>query len=199
MLAVRWTSGGAVLGCARQVNQHTWGNDNKVTFVNDLSLCSPSVLYIGNMAVEYSQNPVELEQLNSSVTNRNPLVRYIVPGTFLVPTGGATNVTVPAGPPDAREAVLVYTVSANPSLAGPGNSTDYTQVPLQPPAAVTITDTLSISVSIAGGNATIRWSSEGILQTSIAAAGPWTDVAGATSPYVVPTTTVRQFFRVRLN
>ena len=199
MLAVRWTSGGAVLGCAKQVNQHTWGHDNSVVFVNNLSLCSPTVLYIGNMAVEYSQTPVELFQLNSSVTNRNPLVSYPVPGIFRVPVGGTINVVIPAGPTNATWGVLVYTVSSSPTLAGPGNSTDYTQVPLSPPAALPISDTLSISVTVSGGNAVIRWSSEGTLQSATEVTGPWTDVVGATSPYSVSTTGARRFFRVRLN
>jgi len=68
---------------------------------------------------------------------------------------------------------------------------------LAPPAAPPISDTLTVSVS--GGNAVIRWSSEGTLQSATAVTGPWTDVAGATSPYSVPTTNTRRFLRVRLN
>jgi hypothetical protein len=198
MLAARWTSGGAVLAGVKQVNQHTWGNDNSVVFANDLSLCQSPVLYAGNLSVEYSYNPVDLSQLNSSVTNRDPLVRYQVPGIFRVPAGGATNVTVPAGPANARWAVLVYTVSSSQDLSIPGNTTDFTQVPLEPPVALAISDTLIISATVSGGSAVLRWQSEGTIQGGGSLTGPWTDVVGATSPYSVSTTNTQRFFRVRL-
>jgi hypothetical protein len=197
MLAMRWTSGGAALTCVKQVNQHTWGNDNSVVLANDLSLCQSPVLYAGNMAVEYSYNPVDLSQLNSSVTNRDPLARYQVPGVFRVPAGATTNVTVPAGPANARWAVLVYTVSSSQNLSGPGNTTDFTQVPLEPPVAPAISDPLTISVTVSGGSAVLRWSSEGTLQGGGTVTSPWTDVVGATSPYTVSTTNTQRFFRVR--
>ena len=187
-----------MLTCVKQVNQHTWGNDNSVVFANDLALCQPTDLYVGNMAVEYSYNPVDLAQLNSSVTNRNPVASYQVPGTFRVSAWFSTNVIFPASPANARWAVLTYTVSTSPTLAGPGNITDFTQVPLEAPMALAISDTLTISATVSGGSAVLRWSSEGTLQTATAVKGPWTDVAGATSPYSISKTNAPGFFRVRL-
>ncbi len=43
----------------------------------------------------------------------------------------------------------------------------------------------------------LSWSSPYILQAAAAVTGPWTDVAGATSPYVPTAGVPRQFFRLR--
>jgi len=44
----------------------------------------------------------------------------------------------------------------------------------------------------------IRWGSDGVLQHADSIDGPWTDVTGATSPYLVPQGTMK-FYRLRSN
>jgi len=48
----------------------------------------------------------------------------------------------------------------------------------------------------ANGGLTISWTGGGTLQYATDLAGPWTSIAGASSPYVVPTALPRCFYRV---
>jgi hypothetical protein len=56
---------------------------------------------------------------------------------------------------------------------------------------------LPVTVTHAGGSLSIIWSGASILQSANVVTGPWTDVAGATSPYVVTPTGLQKFYRVR--
>jgi hypothetical protein len=47
-----------------------------------------------------------------------------------------------------------------------------------------------------GGQLRLEWVG-GTLQTTTNLAGPWSDVSGATSPHLAPTTNAAQFFRLR--
>ncbi|MSU84760.1 MAG: hypothetical protein EXS21_06540 [Pedosphaera sp.] len=49
----------------------------------------------------------------------------------------------------------------------------------------------------AGGTVTITWTGAGVLQSAASLSGPWTDVAGATSPLTVPADQAAQFARIR--
>lgn len=49
----------------------------------------------------------------------------------------------------------------------------------------------------ADGTITITWTGGGTLQSATALSGPWTDVAGATSPLTVPANQAAQFARIR--
>jgi urease accessory protein UreH len=48
----------------------------------------------------------------------------------------------------------------------------------------------------ADGTVTITWTGAGKLQSSVSLSGPWTDVAGATSPLTVPANQAAQFARI---
>lgn len=52
-------------------------------------------------------------------------------------------------------------------------------------------------VAIARDGSGVRITFQGSLQAASSVAGPWNDVAGATSPYASPTTNSPQFFRAR--
>ncbi len=52
-------------------------------------------------------------------------------------------------------------------------------------------------ISLAAGNVTIEWTGGGTLQRADAVTGPWTDVAGATSPSTVPPTGTGAFYRIK--
>ncbi|MFM7554854.1 MAG: hypothetical protein ACKPAH_06075, partial [Verrucomicrobiota bacterium] len=49
----------------------------------------------------------------------------------------------------------------------------------------------------ADGTVTITWTGGGTLQSATSPSGPWTDVAGATSPLTVPANQAAQFARIR--
>jgi hypothetical protein len=49
----------------------------------------------------------------------------------------------------------------------------------------------------ADGTITITWTGGGTLQSAASLSGPWTDVAGATSPLTVPADQAAQFARIR--
>jgi len=53
-----------------------------------------------------------------------------------------------------------------------------------------------LTITRAGANVTVRWSSQGVLQSATAAGGPYLDVANATSPYSPPSGPAR-FYRLR--
>jgi len=48
-----------------------------------------------------------------------------------------------------------------------------------------------------GGQLRLEWVGGGTLQTATRVAGPWSDVSGAVSPCLNPTTNSAQFFRVK--
>jgi hypothetical protein len=54
-------------------------------------------------------------------------------------------------------------------------------------------------ITLAGGNVTIEWTGGGTLETAASVTGPWSDVAGASSPHSTPATEAAAFFRVRGN
>lgn len=63
----------------------------------------------------------------------------------------------------------------------------------------TATTRPTLSIESAGDSLTISWSpSVGVLQSAPNAAGPYTDVSGASSPYVVPVAGAQKFYRLRL-
>ena len=54
---------------------------------------------------------------------------------------------------------------------------------------------LSIS-AVPGGQAAVVWNLPGTLEVSSSVTGPWTNLPPATSPYVIPVTGTKQFFRL---
>jgi hypothetical protein len=80
---------------------------------------------------------------------------------------------------------MAVTAANVPDLA----ITQMTSAPLPPRLAVS---------AAPGNNITIQWSGGGVLQeSSTLAAGGWSDVANAASPYTVAPTAPKRFFRVR--
>jgi hypothetical protein len=61
--------------------------------------------------------------------------------------------------------------------------------------AVTLAPSLSISIARSGENVVITY--EGVLETANTVSGPYTEVAGATSPLTLKPTAAQQFFRTR--
>jgi hypothetical protein len=57
---------------------------------------------------------------------------------------------------------------------------------------------VTITYQVLGDQMQLTWPN-GVLQSASQAAGPYTDVIGATSPHTVPFSAPRQFFRVRVN
>ncbi|MCC7374204.1 MAG: hypothetical protein IT581_06095 [Verrucomicrobiales bacterium] len=51
--------------------------------------------------------------------------------------------------------------------------------------------------TLQGGNLLLTWAGTGTLQSGDAAAGPWSDVANATSPYTTPVSAPAKFYRLK--
>ncbi len=56
---------------------------------------------------------------------------------------------------------------------------------------------VTVTIAISGNHAQLTWPA-GTLQSSVLAAGPYTNVAGATSPYIVPPGEATRFFRIQV-
>jgi hypothetical protein len=73
----------------------------------------------------------------------------------------------------------------------PGSQLTLTRINYATTAPVTL------SIAKSGSDVTLTWPS-GTLQSSTNAAAYYSDVSGATSPYTIPATGEKQFFRVRV-
>jgi hypothetical protein len=62
-------------------------------------------------------------------------------------------------------------------------------------SVVALPQTLSLT-NPGGGQAQLNWA-YGTLQSATNAAGPYSDVPGATAPYLIPATNAQQFYRIR--
>src|ERR1044071_5977755 len=52
-----------------------------------------------------------------------------------------------------------------------------------------------VGIAVSGPNAVLTWAGSCALQESALATGPWTNVAGAASPYITAATTGAKFYR----
>jgi len=83
--------------------------------------------------------------------------------------------------------VLTANDVANNFQAGPNVLTELSSTP-----------GINISISRAGLQPILSWP-VGVLEQANEITGPWTTLSGAQSPYVPPTSSLKRFFRVRLN
>ena len=137
VLGVFWRSNGVVTGCAHQCsgNTHYSGTAGGVVeYANNCLACEQVPLYAGDLHVEWFVDEVPLADLNPSAT-RNPLqVDTIQQPPLLLTPGASAQVSVPAGPAGAQFALIVYKVSASPTLAGPDVTLDFAQFTVDAPA-----------------------------------------------------------------
>ncbi len=82
------------------------------------------------------------------------------------------------------------------------NAGMYTVVVSNPGGSVTSSPAIlnvapKLLTQISGNALILSWTGPFILQSAAAPAGPYADVAGATSPYAYPTTSPEKFFRLR--
>jgi hypothetical protein len=132
ILGVTWTNNGTFVGCAHQLNTHyhLLGTQD-VRYDNSCLSCEAIPLYAGNFQLEYYENEVDLAAMNST-TPRFPMATdtlLLAPQQVL--PGSDIGLTVPPAPAGARWVILVYTVSADAQLAGPGNTVDWIQFAAQ--------------------------------------------------------------------
>lgn len=69
-------------------------------------------------------------------------------------------------------------------------------IPAYVPAFALPPETL-LGITRTANGATVNWTGSGVLQSAPALTGPWTDVIGATSPYMVVPTADSLFYKVR--
>jgi hypothetical protein len=97
-------------------------------------------------------------------------LRYNLPLSATNVVGSVTNVT-PAGSGDWDFMVFVPATAQGPKFT---------------------------NVKLSGGTVTMEWTGGGTLQSAASVSGPWTDVAGASSPYSADTTAASMtFYRIR--
>jgi hypothetical protein len=60
-----------------------------------------------------------------------------------------------------------------------------------------VTSAPALTIARTGANIVVTWPGTGILQSATSISGPYTDVSGATSPYIAPLQTGAKFFRTR--
>lgn len=87
----------------------------------------------------------------------------------------------------AQVALYNYALSTNQIVAHYYNATNI---------AVVTPGTMAIS-DLGNGQVQLQWGFSGTLQSATNATGPYTDEAGAVSPYTVTTTNAQQFYRIR--
>jgi hypothetical protein len=65
--------------------------------------------------------------------------------------------------------------------------------------AVGTGQSLPLSIQATNGVRTISWLSAATLKSAANVTGPWTAVTNATSPYMVPTSSSQQFYRLQIH
>ncbi len=141
VLGVFWRSNGVVTGCAHQCsgNTHYWGSaGGQVEYANNCLACEQVPLYAGDLHVEWFVDEVPLGDLNPTAT-RTPLQVDVIPAApVLLAPGASALVSVPAAPPGAQFGLIVYKVSASPTLAGPDVTHDFAQFTVDAPVPSTM-------------------------------------------------------------
>jgi len=153
ILGVFMTNNGVNIGCAHQCNSnlHLYGFGGNITYTNSVSACESKPLYVGNITVQYFENELDLALMNpSSVLSPIHVDRVGIPPVLVNPGDSAT-VSIPPAPRGGNWALLRYTVSASPTLAGPGNTEDFVQFPAPVPAATGSCASSTTALCLNGG------------------------------------------------
>jgi hypothetical protein len=137
ILGVFMTNNGANIGCAHQCNTnlHLYGFGGNITYTNSVSACENKTLYVGHMSVQYFANELDLALMNPQSVLSPIHVDNIDTPPVLINPGDTASVPIPTPPQGGNWALLRYTVSTDPNLAGAGNTEDFVQFPSQAPAA----------------------------------------------------------------
>jgi hypothetical protein len=159
---------------------------------------------------------------NLTVTNLppiSPIVSITQPATNAVFASGANiSVISSASDPDGTVTKVEYFIGGSTkigeSTTGPTYSFTWTNAPAGNhsltamatdnigatgvSAAIPLTiRTWLLSSPQPGGQVQLQWVGGGTLQSATNVTGPWSDVSGAVSPFLQPTTNSAQFFRVK--
>jgi hypothetical protein len=134
ILGIEWTRNGHRTGCVHQVstNTHAWGSaGSQVIYENNTLDCCMIPRYVGKLTVEWHQREVPLADLNPR-TRRDPIRTDVIQQRPARLTPGAKAVVkVPAGPKNAKFAVLVLTVGPSDQLSGPDVTHDFLEFPVE--------------------------------------------------------------------
>ena len=137
ILGLFMTQGTTQIGCGHQINTGgthfvEGGNSANILYTNSVSACESVPLYVGNVAVKYFASEVDLGLLNpTSFGSLSPIRTDLIPGSpTLVNPGASAGVAIPAPPAGGNWAAVHYTVGTSSTLAGPGNTEDFVQVPV---------------------------------------------------------------------
>lgn len=154
ILGLFMTNNGVNIGCAHQSNSnlHLYGFGGNITYTNSVSACESRPLYVGHITVQYFENEVDLALMNpAAVLSPIHVDRLDIPPVLINP-GETASVSIPTAPRGGNWALLRYTVSTDPALAGTGNTEDFVQFPASPPPASAATCTSSTTaLCLSGG------------------------------------------------
>lgn len=137
ILGIFMTNNGVNIGCAHQCNSnlHLYGFGGNITYTNSVSACESRTLYVGNITLMYFENELDLALMNPHST-LSPIHTDRVNGPPVrIDPGQSATVPVPPAPKNGNWVLARYTVSTSPTLAGPGNTEDFVQVPVPPVTA----------------------------------------------------------------
>jgi hypothetical protein len=164
-LKAAWTLDGAVIACVPQISllDFTGGVPDFVRFENTVNfppICPGTLVYGGEVSVEWHATEVALAELND-LGERFPIRTDVLPGTYAIPAGNLLALSLPSPPPaNASFAVIRVAVSGDPGLVDA--SIDYAQIELPSPAvplasrwgsALLVVLLLSIGASATSGGA----------------------------------------------
>lgn len=153
ILGLFMTNNGVNIGCAHQCNSnlHLYGFGGNITYTNSVSACESKTLYVGHITAQYFENELDLALMNpSSVLSPIHVDHVDIPPITLAP-GASASVSLPPAPRGGNWALLRYTVSADPNLAGPGNTEDFVQVPATPPTSAGTCAASATALCLNGG------------------------------------------------
>jgi hypothetical protein len=111
----------------------------------------------------------------------------------LISTAGTVTETAYIDSTVANGTTYYYVLSATNPYGESGKSSEACVT-----TAVAVSPPVSVSIGTSGSNIVLSWPT-GALQSATNLAGPWGDVGGAGSPFVVTPSEPQRFYRVRLN
>ena len=140
---------------------------NLTTYLDGVQVDSQAINFIGS-----------INTANAATIGQDPTGTYAVTASADIDDLGVWQRTL-----TSLEVSGIY-------LAGATNSVSFApSAVVRVPVALTVTNT--------GGVVQISWTGAGTLQSATSVTGPYTDVAGATSPYTVSTVGAQVFYRLR--
>jgi hypothetical protein len=132
-LGARWTNNGAFAGCIHQLSVGEGGSHlmaGNMVFKHTATDCEQTPLFVGDIQLQWLPVVAPLAQLNAAGIVDAIRTDALPNAPLSLSPGGQAVVSIPLPPLGANAVVIRFTVSANATLAGPGNTVDFLQYTL---------------------------------------------------------------------